>query len=150
MFYLFKISKVESEIQRFQREIERTAIEKSRQEEWERRKISRVSSSMDSLLSAEEDLLLDSKVPALPPKGKFVSTGSLIPPALPPKQKVFTSQLGKSKKVSISTDEVRVIGIGGFSDESDEGDDDDDEPQSRHFKPSKYYVPLPLTSGKLK
>lgn len=85
MTRFLKRSKVGSEIQRFQREIERAAVEKSREQEWERRKASRIGSSMDSLLSVE-DLPLDTKMPSLPPKGKFVSTGCLVPP-LPPKQR---------------------------------------------------------------
>ena len=65
--------------------------------------------------------------PTLPPKGKFVSTGSLVPPSLPPKKlRIPGNGIGQGlvrKRVAISTDEVRVIGIGGYNEDNTEDDD---------------------------
>ena len=80
---------------------------------------------MDSLLSVDE-LPAETNLPPpkLPPKTKFVSTGNLGPPALPPKQRNFGKVL---KRVAISTDEVRIIGIGGYSDDNTDFYDEDDD-----------------------
>ena len=63
-------------------------MEKSKVNNWhERRKKSR-SASTDSLLSMDEGSDNSSginMVPALPPKGRFLSTDNLSPPKLPPK-----------------------------------------------------------------
>ena len=84
------MSKVETEVLRFQREIEKTANERSRIQDWERRKSSRSHNcSMDSLLSLDSDAgsayNLNLKTPLksgttfkMPPKGKFSSTTSLL------------------------------------------------------------------------
>ncbi len=84
---------------------------------------------MDSLLSVDELPGEVSNVPPpkLPPKTKCVSTGNLAapPPALPPKLR--NSNSGKVlKRVAISTDEVRIIGIGGYSDDNSDFVYDDD------------------------
>ena len=63
--------------------------------------------------------------PTLPPKGKFVSTGCLVPPSLPPKKLKSPGNgtgFGK-KRVAISTDEVRVIGIGSYNDDYTEDEE---------------------------
>ena len=87
-------SKVEVEIQKFQREIEKANMEKSKVNNWhERRKKSR-SASTDSLLSMDEGSDHSSGiniVPTLPPKGRFLSTDNLSPPKLPPKQNIVSS-----------------------------------------------------------
>ena len=124
---------MESEVLRFQREIERASQEKYRLDEFlqqkQKRKSSRFGSSMDSLLSVDElpGELSNVPPPKLPPKAKFVSTGNLAaaPPALPPKLR--NSNSGKVlKRVAISTDEVRIIGIGGYSDDNSDFVYDDD------------------------
>ena len=81
---------METEILRFQREIEKSENEKSRAKNWERRKLSRSHNcSMDSLLSFDSDAssCYSSSVKAsvkhkgglkMPPKGKFSSTTSLL------------------------------------------------------------------------
>ena len=107
--------------------------EKSRILEWEKRKSSRLGSSMDSLLSVD-DLPHESRVPSLPPKTNFVSTGNLLPPALPPKQR------NMKKRVAISTDEVRIIGIGGYSSD-DYNDAETFKSMSRQIHPSNYCPP---------
>jgi hypothetical protein len=77
--------------------------------------------SSGSLLSIDElPSESGSSPPALPPKGKFVSTGCLAPPALPPKLRNQGKSSDSPKRVSISTDEVRVIGIGGYNDDNDD------------------------------
>ena len=85
---------MEVEIQKFQREIEKANMEKSKVNNWhERRKKSR-SASTDSLLSMDEGSDHSSginMVPALPPKGRFLSTDNLSPPKLPPKQNIVSS-----------------------------------------------------------
>ena len=88
---------------------------------------------MDSLLSVD-DLPHESRVPTLPPKTKFVSTGNLLPPALPPKQR------NMKKRVAISTDEVRIIGIGGYSSD-DYNDAETFKSMSRQIHPSNYCPP---------
>lgn len=99
------MSKVESEILHFQRKIEEAAVENSRAKDWERRKATLRSSSVDSLLSMEESSDCH-QPPALPPKGRFMSTEDLLPPPkLPPKQRTSLT-----KKVSISTNAVYIIG----------------------------------------
>ena len=90
---------MEVEIQKFQREIEKANMEKSKVNNWhERRKKSR-SASTDSLLSMDEGSDHSSGiniVPTLPPKGRFLSTDNLSPPKLPPKQQTV-SQNHKKK-----------------------------------------------------
>ena len=85
-------SKVETEILRFQREIEKSAHERSRLHDWERRKYNRSRStncSMDSLLSFDSDAsstynsncrtpIKNTAGLKMPPKGKFSSTTSLL------------------------------------------------------------------------
>jgi len=107
-------SKVEVEIQKFQREIEKANMEKSKVNNWhERRKKSR-SASTDSLLSMDEGSDHSSGiniVPTLPPKGRFLSTDNLSPPKLPPKQQTGNMQpsTNLNKRVSISTNTVHII-----------------------------------------
>ena len=85
------MSKVETEVLRFQREIEKSANERSRIQDWERRRKSSRSHncSMDSLLSLDSDASstynLNLRTPIkggtafkMPPKGKFSSTTSLL------------------------------------------------------------------------
>ena len=89
--FSFQGSKVENEIMRFQREIEKSANERSRIQNWEKRKSSRSHNcSMDSLLSFDSDASsnynLNFKSPTkggvtglkMPPKGKYSSTTSLL------------------------------------------------------------------------
>ena len=83
-------SKVETEIMRLQREIEKSESERSRIKDWERRKFSRSHNcSMDSLLSFDSDASstygFNAKASSktreglkMPPKGKFSSTTSLL------------------------------------------------------------------------
>merc|ERR1712223_2059613 len=83
-------SKVETEIMRLQREIEKSESERSRIKDWEKRKFSRSHNcSMDSLLSFDSDAssTYSSSAKAsgkirgglkMPPKGKFSSTTSLL------------------------------------------------------------------------
>ena len=115
---------VKSEVERFQREIERRAEETNRHKEWilsrrrnrQQRQSLPAAISMDSLRvydEAEEDMRTTTEAesstspipPPLPPKTKFVSCeqlSSLKPePKFPPKRK---------KKVSISTREAEVFG----------------------------------------
>ena len=103
---------MEVEIQKFQREIEKANMEKSKVNNWhERRKKSR-SASTDSLLSMDEGSDHSSginMVPALPPKGRFLSTDNLSPPKLPPKQNIVSSWL-MSQYVSPKKRAIIVLG----------------------------------------
>ena len=82
-----------AEIEKFQKEIEKANVEKIKAVDWSEKKKqvqSRRSASTDSLLSMDEGSDSSSNLPppALPPKGRFVSSDNLSPspPALPPKK----------------------------------------------------------------
>ncbi len=118
-------NKVGKEIQRFQREIERMALERNRLEEWtlsrrhqhqqlqQQKRKPNFMGSMDSLLSAADSdyssaaaatatasSTSSSRPPALPPRGRFVSSEELRPP--PPRP--------QKKRVSIAEKEAEIIG----------------------------------------
>ncbi|XP_059090088.1 uncharacterized protein LOC131885907 isoform X3 [Tigriopus californicus] len=116
-------SKVEEEIARFQKQIEINRSERTRVKTWELRKSnSHRLGSMDSLLSMDSDYSSGRSAPPLPPKGKYVSNDSLVPPHLPPKTKIHHNhhQGLKKKQVSISTSEVFI-----HSDSCERSDSDD-------------------------
>ena len=82
-----------AEIEKFQKEIEKANVEKIKAVDWSEKKKqvqSGRSASTDSLLSMDEGSDSSSNLPppALPPKGRFVSSDNLSPspPALPPKK----------------------------------------------------------------
>ena len=88
-----------AEIEKFQKEIEKANVEKIKAVDWSEKKKqvqSRRSASTDSLLSMDEGSDSSSNLPppALPPKGRFVSSDNLSPspPALPPKKNNFQYQ----------------------------------------------------------
>merc|ERR1719447_460150 len=101
-----KSNKVGAEIEKFQKEIEKANVEKIKAVDWSEKKKqvqSRRSASTDSLLSMDggSDSSSNLPPPALPPKGRFVSSDNLSPspPALPPKK----NNSNLNKRVSIST-----------------------------------------------
>lgn len=113
---------MEEEIARFQKQIEMNRSERTRVRTWELRKSnSHRLGSMDSLLSVDSDYSSGRSAPPLPPKGKYVSNDSLVPPHLPPKTKINNHHHGlKKKQVSISTSEVFI-----HSDSCERSDSDD-------------------------
>ena len=165
VFCYFQLSKVEAEILKFQREIEKATSEKNRVREWQLRQRRNSHSatpsgskarlgSMDSLLSGDSDYSSGRSMqqhqlnasgalmppPPLPPKGKYISSDNLSPPKLPPKKKIHNNSAGSNslKRVSISMQEVNIVGKSktgsemNLADDEDsheslEGDEDDDE-----------------------
>ena len=154
MLFFFQLSKVEAEILKFQREIEKATTEKNRVREWQLRqrrnshsaaghaggsihnKAATRLGSMDSLLSGDSDYSsgrsmqhaavhhLQHVPPPLPPKGKYISSENLSPPKLPPKKKINNSNGSGMKRVSISMQEVNV-GVIKTGSEMNLADDED-------------------------